>query len=562
MNVKLLFFVLVLLALISSVRASQNRGVVYDLKDYREEIGIANPWDCFNSNPNGCTGKVYNESAVSPNPSANNYALALASFVKKKCAAGCRHVLIVGDDFVVPSVREFGASFTEDYPRFSDRAFVPSTLKSVGDVNGFFNKGEVVAFVLPDNITPEIRVAVDSLKQTIKQKYGLQDNYLEEINGNDNGLDCGSYPFHPLAGKTLVIVGVKENNRLISCFGASALGGGRETYSVQPNSWGDFGPFRKYALIINSESQQVVDIVSYLIKNDLIRSRNYSQLEFFNDQIKTCDVAGWLPVVDWVAESCAVGLSCFVIGNPELAELEDNDAGFWCSTGGAFVVLAPSVAGKGLKWAARYGDDLLVAAARTKVGDKYVEEIFEAFIARFGASGEAIAAKYSRGIGKSAVNPKLISIEKFEEVEAAYKSINIDDFFTGGGEEQLELLIKNTTHGGTKIGNESVEGVTRLTKGRVGSDGFGWDHLKEKHITGDASGGSTFSNEYGITDEGTIRGWINDSIQNPSKPPYQPHPDTEPYKWAYEYAPMEGKSNMVVIIDKRFGTVTTAYPLS
>ena len=36
---KKLFFVFVILSLVSSVRASQNRGVVYDLKDYWTEVG-------------------------------------------------------------------------------------------------------------------------------------------------------------------------------------------------------------------------------------------------------------------------------------------------------------------------------------------------------------------------------------------------------------------------------------------------------------------------------------------------------------------------------------------
>ncbi|MEK6941384.1 MAG: hypothetical protein AABW85_00825, partial [archaeon] len=290
------------------LRASQNRGVVYDLKDYREEIGIANPWDCYNSDTPSCTGKVYNESAVSPSPSANNYALALASFVKQKCAAGCRHVLIVGDDFVVPSYRisfdEFGGIPQVDGLRnvntsnfVSDMPFVSTTKKTISDKDDFFNEAEAVAIVVPDTVSPELRLAIEEFKNTLKLKYGLSytpgagnsTNMIKEYFSSE--ISCNSYFGHPLSNMTVVLIGNRENNNGVRCL--PWFENEENMFSVYTNPWGSFIS-QKYVMVVNTDSPTILKFVSKMFEKDLMKSSNFDMITFANTQLDRCSFAGLL----------------------------------------------------------------------------------------------------------------------------------------------------------------------------------------------------------------------------------------------------------------------------
>ena len=187
-------------------------------------------------------------------------------------------------------------------------------------------------------------------------------------------------------------------------------------------------------------------------------------------------------------------------------------------------------------------------------GLNYYDEVLKGY-------GKEFAEYFSKGVGKGAINPANIEVTKFIEVNNAYKAIGINDVFEEGGQEQLEMLIKNTSHGGTNIGEISVSDATRLTKG---NQTYGMEHIRKKHIQGiwDGSGPnppSTFFKEYNISDEYQIKELINKSIQNPVQ-----IVDKGGSRFEYWYYPVQGKAPMITIVDNsgQFfkGRIVTSYP--
>jgi len=179
--------------------------------------------------------------------------------------------------------------------------------------------------------------------------------------------------------------------------------------------------------------------------------------------------------------------------------------------------------------------------------------------------GDQFAEYYSKAVGKGAANPETIELAKFQEIDLAYKADGVADMLEQGGINQLEMVIKNTSStGATKIGTRQVTGVTRIVKGRatdVPSD-FGWLHIKRKHMDGIWNGvgpnpPTTFLKEYGVKEESVVKNLIDEAIQKGTR-----NVDEETVaNYVIDYVPYPGKKTMRVIVNKEFGTVTSAYSL-
>ncbi|HIH10045.1 MAG TPA: hypothetical protein HA254_05255 [Candidatus Diapherotrites archaeon] len=590
------------------VSAYENQGVVYNLKDYREEIGTQHPFNTFSG-----YGERLDKATIWP---VNDYVTAVANFVKSRCPIEyCKHVLIVGDDFVIPMGREnFIIGESQNITAqtlFFDRAYAPNTRKTMADTEQLFGKYRKIAFVVPETTNEKLREAINYLKTTLKNKYGVQDSDIEEYRSSE--ISCRYYPMHPLEGKTIVLIGTKSTNNLFSC--VNSLAEKEDAFTIQTSPW-SIGGYQNI-MIINSQYPEIVNISAYLIEKDIIRKRDFTEIEYFNDQIRTCDTFSWLPFVGDLGEFCSVGVGCFVSGSKELIELEDNGATFWCSWQGAAVLIAPSYIGKGIKVGSK-----LLRPAYVKYGSRFVDELIEKITQKnspsLGASkakeiaektmeitgksqknwtkeeaeglseilalkgsdyydntlmsiGEDSARNFSKGVKRGAINPINIEPTKFKEIDEAYKRIGIDDALeitnVTKQSDQLEMLIKNETHGGTKIGDKTINGVTRMTKGEIppNEDGWGWIKIKLKHVLGqpvNGKTGTTFKQVYGEgteISEDTVKRWVDENIQNPKK-----IISNENDRFEYWYKPISGKPPMVTIIDnsdKFFkGKIVTSYP--
>src|SRR3989338_95037 len=80
---------------------AKDSGVVYDLSWYKDELGVNNPFASFIN---------YFEKITKPNMVDNSYSIEVSNFIKNKCE-NCKDVMIVGDDFVVPSYRRDISTF-------------------------------------------------------------------------------------------------------------------------------------------------------------------------------------------------------------------------------------------------------------------------------------------------------------------------------------------------------------------------------------------------------------------------------------------------------------------
>src|SRR3989339_1563910 len=131
-NPKFLMLIFAFIILACSVNAFNQKGVVYDLSKYESQLNAVHPWLLFNN---------YVERVSSISLAPNDYVAKVSSFIKSRCSAPfCRHVLIVGDDFIVPHNRVTYVDYSktnflikEEYTVLSDRAYISSTKKNVSD---------------------------------------------------------------------------------------------------------------------------------------------------------------------------------------------------------------------------------------------------------------------------------------------------------------------------------------------------------------------------------------------------------------------------------------------
>ena len=218
-------------------------------------------------------------------------------------------------------------------------------------------------------------------------------------------------------------------------------------------------------------------------------------------------------------------------------------------------------------------EDVHFARAVGSMGSEWAEKIFSRFESKFAKEeAEEIAQMTIKGTGKGFVKAgDTIMEDKLGAVIKAGKRAGYGNLVEEGGEERLELLIKNETHGGVKIGGETIDGVTRLTKGEIppGEDGWGWIKIREKHILGhlvNGKAGTTFKQVYGIEDEQIIKTWIDESISRYSSSSNRfLKRSSEGFsdRFEYWYFPIKGKPPIITIVDNGGffkGKIVTSYP--
>ena len=137
------------------LKAYENQGVVYNLKDYREEIGTQHPFNTFSG-----YGERLDKATIWP---VNDYVTAVANFVKSRCPIEyCKHVLIVGDDYVMPLWRDvslgqvvFSDSVYASTGKSGSRASLLPKMNSSGgfdsDGDGWSDEEEIWIHTNPNN---------------------------------------------------------------------------------------------------------------------------------------------------------------------------------------------------------------------------------------------------------------------------------------------------------------------------------------------------------------------------------------------------------------------------
>jgi hypothetical protein len=241
-------------------KAAKNRGVVYDLG---REIETPHPYDYPFSEYNQPLQPTGDNAAV------DAYVEEVSQFLHEKCST-CKEIIIVGDDYVVPSgiaqvqVQEgFFSKLTKKF-FYTDQGYAKrkfsndfSQLDVLFTLSDDF-EGKEVLFILPESMSPEQETSHLQLKQTLQEKFNPDMKEIEEggVSCNDMGL------FASFNDKTLIIIGTQENNNALNCYPYYNPETLEDSLIIDRNVWDK----NEQALIIGTETQEGIHVLNHLIK--------------------------------------------------------------------------------------------------------------------------------------------------------------------------------------------------------------------------------------------------------------------------------------------------------
>ena len=407
--------------------AQKQNGVVYYLDDYFNSSD--RPWRDYDE---------YNEDPLNPSLSVNIYALQAALFTAEKCG-DCKNVVIVGDDFVVPHYRV-------DYNMFSgwwfwkslelnnlltDSPYIPNEKKSFGD-ESIFSGDKEVAFIVPDNIDPQLQREIEDLKQTLVEEYHDVNYFLTDpsmidvINSSD--VACNSYE---LGAYTLVVIGNRSTNNAIKCLPWFAEF--EDTISVERNVWG----VDKYAIILNGENPYLVRALSRFISNGQFKVTGTSTVAAITTNLETVEIIGIIPGIDTAGDLASVANDCGHYADSLLKRYNDNGKGAWCAFDVAmvFVPIVSSSQIKAVKKVANIGE------GTTKIGSKvvarYGDDVAQ-FVGSLPPSKQKAFQEFLESHGDEIFERSGKNFRKFKSISKGYMSLMKKKPFA----ENPELILK------------------------------------------------------------------------------------------------------------------------
>ena len=225
---------------------------------------------------------TYNEKISKPSMTDNSYSIAVSNFIKEKCG-NCKDVMIVGDDFVVPSYRnEFEVDTIwlpflnkiNQHNIYTDQPYrMVIGIPPINELDLIFTQeGRVqdkqVMFIVPDEIDSELRASIDNLKNVIKTKFKTDD--IPEKKGSE--LIIGDYG---VPGTTLIIIGNLENNPAMRYY-PFALSIDYDMW-IDRNLWDPNRGFlqkEEYALILKIDSSYEIDLAAGIINSEFYKEVN------------------------------------------------------------------------------------------------------------------------------------------------------------------------------------------------------------------------------------------------------------------------------------------------
>ncbi len=223
---------------------------------------VVRPWSTF---------QEYNERLDKSEDidKVNAYAAAVSAFINEKCPPSyCKHILIVGDDFVIPMQRKVAAN--ENGQRqviYSDDIYVPKSTRNPGETGAVFgNEQNKIVFVVPHSIDSRFRQAIDSLKSGMSSKYGLSASIFEEY--TDSAVNCSVTSESIFWNKSVIVIG--GNNSFLDC--STFWKNSPNPFDMFPSPWGTQTIPKKNILLIKTNNPEMVeDSVSILDYNNTLR---------------------------------------------------------------------------------------------------------------------------------------------------------------------------------------------------------------------------------------------------------------------------------------------------
>ena len=247
----------------------EDNAVVYDLIWY--DLGENNPFSSYVG---------YNEQ-INNLRIENSYSEAVSAFITQKCQS-CNDIIVLGDDYVIPSYRVTIPTTAVQYYGFipllnqvqihtsTDTNYIP---RKPGDYTfaelpyvfsrydheeGHFEE-KIVTFIIPASPSPELLNEIQSLQNTISTKFNATINtmYSSEVT-----CDSVLY-FDNLQAVTPVIIGDASTNQAFNCYPFLDLL--TDSVSVEINVWDADEP----AILITSLNPNVTQNFNLLIQDNI-----------------------------------------------------------------------------------------------------------------------------------------------------------------------------------------------------------------------------------------------------------------------------------------------------
>ena len=315
----------------------------------------------------------YAEKIFKPSSTDNTYSLKVSNFIKEKCN-GCKDVMVIGDDFVVPHYRNNITNMQSDWyflwqnehPEsnyiYSDFPYYKTNRKSFADLKEIFEKDiyflryvpQYISIIKPKETTQEMENALQDLKIVVEAKFKHQ-----AIIENSENYGCNS--FDELSHGHLIIVGDESNNNLLRCY--PFLAKDVDNFmTIERNQWSSTA----YAVILNTDNPKLVNGFSDMIKSD---SYSYYQDTFLVGIESTFEACSWViyPGFDIIGDVCQGITDCAF----------DQSIG-WCGASAALIFIPfgssklahigkwlADLGGEGIKFIRKFKkiDDAIYAAA-------------------------------------------------------------------------------------------------------------------------------------------------------------------------------------------------------
>jgi hypothetical protein len=222
----------------------------------------------------------------------NDYSLEVASFVKEKCHGSCENVVILGDDYVVPSFRRdikwlnwyYFVPWLQDskvdkiltdigYVQRSEMEFSNLYALVTKQLDGANFEGKNILIIVPDSLSTEQRRAINDLKSEFETQFKshFSEKKGSEVYCNDPQL------WNNMNGYTLIVIGTEENNYAFNCFPFQAGLENRDAAFIDINPWDG----RNYAIILNTNDDLIIKIFTQFIHDETYKGIRSETAYFF-----------------------------------------------------------------------------------------------------------------------------------------------------------------------------------------------------------------------------------------------------------------------------------------
>ncbi len=230
----------------------------------------------------------------------NSYSNEVASFIKEKCNGNCENVILLGDDYIIPSFRRdirhlLGWWFWERVnvdKILTDIGYVQRQSKTFSEFDDLFKvhaddhdyEGKNVLIIRPDEIDSVQNASINEFIDVLyNEGYNpdIEEKKSSEIVCNDPGL------FSDFNGRTLFVFGTEENNYAYNCFPFQAGLENRDSAFIDVNPWDG----RNYAVVVNTEDPEVIQAFTILIEDKGYQNLSSEAAHFFRVGVKTATYA-------------------------------------------------------------------------------------------------------------------------------------------------------------------------------------------------------------------------------------------------------------------------------